>query len=297
MQPDGSSGYSVASGDDIPNIDPVRKMIRGYYNADSSGIANKVSSPYITQLASLESTWTPQVTSNCTTQATAYNAALAKQTAAKAKVAKDEKAVKKAKKALKQAKTPAARKRAHQKLDKAKKALKKDQAALAAITLPDQPAVVFDADDTTLWTYDMEDGAMKFVFDPVLQGTWVTQHLFPATPGMIGLVKAAAAAGCTVFGLTGRGTSQQADTIANLTEKGYVDAANKPLFTRRALLHQGSSHGLEQQRLDPEPAVGRLRIRQRVLDHRVQVGHPGAHRGPGLRHRGQLRRPVLRPDR
>ena len=132
MQPDGSSGYAVASGDDIPNIDPVRKMIRGYYNADSSGIANKVSSPYITQLASLESTWTPQVTSNCSTLATAYNTALAKQTAAKAKVAKDAKAVKKAKKALKKAKTPAARKRAHRKLDKARKALKKDARTVAS---------------------------------------------------------------------------------------------------------------------------------------------------------------------
>jgi HAD superfamily, subfamily IIIB (Acid phosphatase) len=240
MQPDGSSGYSVASGDDIPNIDPVRKMIRGYYNADSNGIANKVTSPYITQLTSLESTWTSQVANNCTTRAAAYNAALAQQNAAKAKVAEDEKAVQKAKKAVKKAKTPAARKRAHQKLDKAKKALKKDEAALAAITLPAQPAVVFDADDTTLWTYDMEDGAMKFVFDPVLQGTWVTQHLFPAVPGMTGLVKSAAAAGCTVFGLTGRGTSQQADTIANLTEKGYVDAASKPLFTAAHYFTKGA---------------------------------------------------------
>jgi predicted secreted acid phosphatase len=239
MQPDGSSGYSVASGDDIPNIDPVRRMIRGYYGANSSGIADKVTSPYIAQLTSLESTWTPQVTSNCTAGATAYNAALAKQAAAQAKVAKDEKAVKKAKKALKKAKTPAERKRAHRKLEKAKKALKKDKAALAAITLPAQPAVVFDADDTTLWTYDMEDGAMKFVFDPVLQGTWVSQHLFPAVPGMIGLVKAAAAAGCTVYGLTGRGTSQQADTVANLTEKGFVDAAGKALFTAAHFFTKG----------------------------------------------------------
>src|SRR5690242_16789753 len=42
-------------------------------------------------------------------------------------------------------------------------------------------AVVFDADDTTLWTYDMEDGAMHFNFDPVLQGQWVKDGLFPAT--------------------------------------------------------------------------------------------------------------------
>ncbi len=240
MQPDGSSGYSVASGDDIPNIDPVRKMIRGYYNADANGIANKVSSNYITQLASLETTWTAQVTNNCTTGATAYNAALAKQAAAKEKVAKDKKKVKKAKKAVKKAKTPEARKRAHRKLDKAKKALKKDKAALAAITLPAQPALVFDADDTTLWTYDMEDGAMKFVFDPVLQAVWVAQHLFPATPGMPALVRTAAASGCTVFGLTGRGATQQADTIANLTERGYVDAANKPLFSAAHYFTKGA---------------------------------------------------------
>ena len=240
MQPDGSSGYSVSSGDDIPNIDPLRKMIRGYYGADSTGTANKVTSPYITQLTSLESTWTAQVTSNCTTQAATYNAALAKQAAAQALVDKDAKAVKKAKKAVAKAKTPAARKRAHHKLDKAKKALKKDKAALAAITLPDQPAVVFDADDTTLWTYDLEDGVMKFVFNPTTQATWVTGHLFPAVPGMIGVVKAAAAAGCTVFGLTGRGASQQADTIANLTEKGYVDAANKPLFTASHYFTKGT---------------------------------------------------------
>ena len=45
------------------------------------------------------------------------------------------------------------------------------------------------------------------------------------------LIKAAKASGCAVFGLTGRPASQQADTIANLTEKGYVDAASKPLFS------------------------------------------------------------------
>jgi predicted secreted acid phosphatase len=231
MQPDGSSGYTVDTGDDIPNIDPVRRMIRGYYNANASGIADKTTSPYISQLSALQASWTPQVTSNCTTGAAAYDAASAKQAAAKAKVAKDRKAVKKAKKALKHAKTPAARKRAHRKLVKARKALAKDLAALAAITLPGKPALVFDADDTTLWTYDMEDGAMKFVFDPVLQGTWVSQHLFPATPGMPAFVRSAAAAGCTIIGLTGRGASQQADTVANLTEQGYVDAAGKPLFT------------------------------------------------------------------
>ena len=54
---------------------------------------------------------------------------------------------------------------------------------------------------------------------------------FPATPGMVDLVKAVDAAGCQVFGLTGRGTSQQTATITNLTEQGYVDGAAAPLFT------------------------------------------------------------------
>jgi predicted secreted acid phosphatase len=77
----------------------------------------------------------------------------------------------------------------------------------------------------------MEDGVMKFVYNPATAATWISGHLFPAVPGMVSLVKAAAGAGCAVFGLTGRPASQQADTIANLTEKGYVDSAGRPLFT------------------------------------------------------------------
>ena len=55
-----------------------------------------------------------------------------------------------------------------------------------------KPAVVFDADDTTLWTYDMEVADMHFNFDPAVQDVWVQDERFPATPGMVGLVKAAA---------------------------------------------------------------------------------------------------------
>ncbi len=44
------------------------------------------------------------------------------------------------------------------------------------------PVVVLDADDTTLWTYDMEDNAMHFVFDPKVQNDlWVQPQRFPAT--------------------------------------------------------------------------------------------------------------------
>jgi predicted secreted acid phosphatase len=253
MEPDGSSGRSVRSGDDIPNVDPVRRMIRAYYNASSGGIANKVTSPYVSQLTALESAWTPQVTSSCTRKSQARNAALLEQQAASAAVDaaraaahKAAKKVAKAKKKLKRATTAKQRKAAAKQLKKARKALKKKRAKLAAarealhaITVPASPALVFDADDTTLWTYDMEDGEMKFVFDPVRQGAWVSGHLFQAVPGMPQLVKAGAASGCTVFGLTGRGASQQADTVANLTEKGYVDAAGTPLFSSAHFFTKG----------------------------------------------------------
>ena len=50
--------------------------------------------------------------------------------------------------------------------------------------------MVFDADDTTLWTYDMEDAAMHFNFDPALQDSGSRTQRFPATPGMVDLVNA-----------------------------------------------------------------------------------------------------------
>ena len=86
-----------------------------------------------------------------------------------------------------------------------------------------KPAVVFDADDTTLWTYDMEDAAMAFNFDPVLQNTWVQEERFPATPGMVKVVRAAAAGGCKIVGLTGRNNAQRTATLDNLA-KFYFDA-------------------------------------------------------------------------
>jgi predicted secreted acid phosphatase len=246
MQPDGSSGYSVASGDDIPNIDPVRKMIRGYYGADSNGVANKTSSPYISQLNALEGPWTDQVTNSCATKATAYTAAAKTKAALDKKVARDRKAVKKAKNAVKKAKTKAQRKAAQRKLALARQRLLKHKSKRDDVVVPDEPALVFDADDTTLWNYDLEDGVMKFVFDPAKQQVWISGHLMPAVPGMVALVKAARAAGCAIFGVTGRSSSQQADTIANLTEKGYVDAAGKPLFTAAQYYTKGAvtvAHG------------------------------------------------------
>jgi predicted secreted acid phosphatase len=152
--------------------------------------------------------------------------------------------VRKAQKAVKRshgkAKQAAKRKlrTARRVLAAAQRELARDQRTLAGITVPKSPAAVFDADDTTLWTYDMEDGdpqavhaGMQFNFSSDLQDKWVQGKWFPATPGMPALVRAVHAAGCTIVGLTGRNTAQQDATIANLTQVGYVDAAGKPLFT------------------------------------------------------------------
>src|SRR4051794_17877109 len=86
---------------------------------------------------------------------------------------------------------------------------------------PANKAVVFDVDDTLLWNYDFEDKATNFNFDAAINSTWVTGHLFPAVPGMPQLVRELADRGYDVYGITGRGSSQEADTIANLTERGY----------------------------------------------------------------------------
>ncbi|GAB4009235.1 HAD family acid phosphatase [Nocardioides ultimimeridianus] len=169
MAPDGSSGRTVASGDDIPNLDPLRKEIRAYYNA-TGGIANKSSSPYISEMADLVARWQPRLVNECRRMSAAGN----------------------------------------------------------------RPAIVFDADDTTLWTYDMEDGAMKFNFDPVLQNQWVQDERFPATPSMVGLENAVTAAGCTPIGLTGRGAAQKDATLANLANVGYVGFTPDTYFTKWA---------------------------------------------------------------
>jgi predicted secreted acid phosphatase len=95
------------------------------------------------------------------------------------------------------------------------------------------PAIVLDADDTTLWGYNMEVGAMKFVFDPTLQNDqWVQPGNFPATPGMVDFVNAAAQAGCALVGLTGRNNDQKAATLANLAKVGYQGFTDDLYFTK-----------------------------------------------------------------
>lgn len=92
------------------------------------------------------------------------------------------------------------------------------------------PAVVFDVDDTTLWTYDMEDGAMGLAFDPALQNTWVQGKRFSAVPSMVKLEKKVKKAGCTVVGLTGRTKSQGKATLRNLKKVGYKGFKKRNFF-------------------------------------------------------------------
>jgi len=167
MAADGSSGLTEG-GAGIPNIDSVKATIRAYYHASSSGIADKTSSPYISELKAIEAAqWD-------------Y-------------------------------------------LEKAR-----DAAHEADL----KPAIVFDADDTTLWTYDMEDNAMHFNFDPVLQNTWVMEGRFPATPGMVAFVDQARKRGFAIFGITGRRNAQEEATLANLDAVGYKPFKDKNFFTK-----------------------------------------------------------------
>ncbi|WP_419819226.1 HAD family acid phosphatase [Glaciibacter flavus] len=167
MAPDGSSG-ATEGGEGIPNVDSDKKTIATYYGDPGTGVANKVASPYISEMAGIVA-----------------------DAEAKLKPAYD-----------------------------------------SAIAAGQKPAIVFDADDTTLWTYDMEVGDMHFTFDPAEQDVWVQDQRFPATPSMVGFVSAAARMGFTVFGLTGRNDDQKAATVANLAKVGYTDFPADRFYTK-----------------------------------------------------------------
>jgi predicted secreted acid phosphatase len=219
MKPDGSSGATVDSGDDIPNIDPLRKAIRGYYNAPA-GLANRSSSDYVTEMGALEQSWSATMQQSCVHGNAVIERVKKAITTTKADLAQ-------AKRQLKHAKSKKAR-------AKARVAVKRLSKKLRSLKVPGKPAIVLDADDTTLMTYDMEDATMKFNFDPALQDTFVQDQRFPAVPGMPELVADVADAGCTVFGLTGRGNAQKYATIGNLSKVGYSDFRANRYYTKWA---------------------------------------------------------------
>ena len=95
-------------------------------------------------------------------------------------------------------------------------------AARAHAPLSGKKAIVLDVDDTTLTTWDYELFS-NWDFNPTTNGQFVgltsgafTGNVFPATPGMVDLVKQAVQEGYAVFFITGRGDSQHQATIANL---------------------------------------------------------------------------------
>ncbi|WP_029145771.1 HAD family acid phosphatase [Microbacterium luticocti] len=94
------------------------------------------------------------------------------------------------------------------------------------------PAIVLDADDTTLFTYDMEVADMHFVFDPAEQDVWVQDERFPATPGMVSATTLLRRAGCTLIGLTGRNDDQKTATIGNLAKVGYTGFTAADYYTK-----------------------------------------------------------------
>jgi len=106
-------------------------------------------------------------------------------------------------------------------------------------------AIVLDVDDTTLATWNYEV-ASNWDYNPTTNAAYVTGQLFPAVPGMVDMVKQAAAEGYAIFWITGRPTTQEAATLGNLTADGVGVDAGYPapttlkdgedgLFTKPAL--------------------------------------------------------------
>jgi predicted secreted acid phosphatase len=85
-------------------------------------------------------------------------------------------------------------------------------------------AIVLDVDDTSLATWNYEIFS-NWAFNPATNATYVTNQSFPAVPGMVDMANTAADEGYAVFYLTGRGATQEAATLGNLTSDGVgVDA-------------------------------------------------------------------------
>jgi hypothetical protein len=102
-----------------------------------------------------------------------------------------------------------------------------------AIAAGKKPAIVFDVDDTTLLTYDMEVGAYDYDFDRATKNRWIKHARFAAVPGMVAYVEAASSAGFEIFGLTGRGIATKKDTLRNLVKVGFTQFSSDKFYTKR----------------------------------------------------------------
>jgi predicted secreted acid phosphatase len=89
-----------------------------------------------------------------------------------------------------------------------------------AASTPAKKAIVLDVDDTTLATFNYELYS-NWDFNPGTNTDFVLNERFPAVPGMVDMVKQAAAEGYKIIWLTGRPADQEAATLGNLLKVGY----------------------------------------------------------------------------
>jgi predicted secreted acid phosphatase len=88
-------------------------------------------------------------------------------------------------------------------------------------------AIVLDVDDTTLatWNYELFS---NWDFNPTTNAMFVNNEWFPAVPGMVDMARAAKAEGYAIFFLTGRPSSQEPATLANLTTGDWDGVVTDP---------------------------------------------------------------------
>ncbi len=138
-----------------------------------------------------------------------------------------------------------------------------------------KPAVVFDADDTTLWTYDMEVDDLGFTFDPARQNSWVQGQRFPATTTMVTSEKTVgnAAVKCTTIEYK----SQTRKHLQTAPGGGYRIVANfRDQFSD--LAGRPSEEGLQAAEPDVLPALIDSGLRSAGPGNRlVMTDHLGNH--------------------
>jgi hypothetical protein len=165
MAPDGSGG-ATQGGEGNPNIDSVKKTIATYYGDPGTGISNKVSSPYISEISKLVKKVTPAVLAQCRVESRFHSKA----------------------------------------------------------------AVVFDADDTTLWT-TWRSRISTAISNPPSRTSGSSNNDSRPHRRWSRSSKVANA-GCTVIGLTGRNDVQKSATLGNLAKVGYQPFTGENYFTK-----------------------------------------------------------------
>ena len=93
------------------------------------------------------------------------------------------------------------------------------------------PVLLLDVDDTTLLTYNYE-ATHDFGYDPVANAVYIHEHGMGPVFGMPALVRRAHAEGAQIFYLTGRPSTQRADTLRDLAKAGYPQVRSSRLFMR-----------------------------------------------------------------